>query len=725
MLKQELLSIWKDKKFTLSIIVMVFMPILYSGMLLWAFWDPYSKLDKLPVALVNEDSGAILDGEQIALGDELIKSLIQDKQFDFFEVSSEEAKERLLNQEYYLLINIPENFSQHATTLLDDNPEKLEILYLPNEGYNFLSAKIGDTAIEKIRAAVNEEVAKTYTKTLFESIDKLGNGFAEAADGATSLKDGATEVVDGTHQLKDYLQQLATSTVTLADGTSTLAEGITKAQDGAKSLAEGAADLKSGTNELQAGAGDLAAGSEKLKQGVEDYTAGVDKVATNQQTIATNGAELQKGIEQVTNGTAAIATNSANLADGAKGVQQGITQLQQELETVIQTLPAAEQEKVKASLAQLQQASGSVASGASQLAEKSTELSQGSTSLQENGSKLLTGQQQLAEALSELSKQSEALRGGMTEVAEGQQTIAGHIASVNEGATKLNQGANELTEGLAEASNGTAELANGTSTLASKSGELAQGANELAEGTVSLADGAKELSNALTDASSESKLAYSDETVDMTVNPVTVNKEVVNGVDNYGSGFAPYFISLGLFVGALLLTNVYPYVQPVGHPTSIMRWYGSKTFVPFVVMIGQIVLIVCIVLFALGLQVDSIPLLILTTAVTSFSFMAIIQVLTVVLGDVGRFLGLLFLIVQLTSSAGTFPVELLPKFFQTIHEFMPMTYSIKAYRDVIAGDYTNFMSSLGLLTIVGIICVIISIAFFALLFKRRYSKQMA
>ena len=103
MLKQELHSIWKDKKFTLSIIVMMFIPILYSGMLLWAFWDPYSKLDKLPVALVNEDSGAVLDGEAIALGDELISKLIEEKQFGFFEVSSDEAKERLVDQDYYLL----------------------------------------------------------------------------------------------------------------------------------------------------------------------------------------------------------------------------------------------------------------------------------------------------------------------------------------------------------------------------------------------------------------------------------------------------------------------------------------------------------------------------------------------------------------------------------------------------------------------------------------------
>ena len=76
MIKKEWQSIWKDKKLTLSIAVMFFMPVLYSGMLLWACWDPYHHIDDFPVALVNEDQGAVLDGAQLALGDEMIKGLL-------------------------------------------------------------------------------------------------------------------------------------------------------------------------------------------------------------------------------------------------------------------------------------------------------------------------------------------------------------------------------------------------------------------------------------------------------------------------------------------------------------------------------------------------------------------------------------------------------------------------------------------------------------------------
>ena len=141
--------------------------------------------------------------------------LIESEQFNFISVSKEEADQGLLNEDYYLLIEIPENFSQHATTLLDENPQKMVITYKANEGYNFFSSQIGETAMKKIRSEVNEQVSATYAEQLFESITKLGDGFAEASDGAGKLKDGATEISTGASDLKGYLEQLASSTIEL------------------------------------------------------------------------------------------------------------------------------------------------------------------------------------------------------------------------------------------------------------------------------------------------------------------------------------------------------------------------------------------------------------------------------------------------------------------------------------------------------------------------------
>ena len=402
---------------------------------------------------------------------------------------------------------------------------------------------------------------------------------------------------------------------------------------------------------------------------------------------------------------------------------QHLQHLAAQLEQLYPTLPAEQQQALQKTIAELKAGSGAVSSNLTVLAEKSGALSEGTASYATNSATLLEGQQKLAGAMNQLTESSSDLNSGATALLNGHTLLAEKTKTLKTAVGELNKGANSLANGLGEAASGSSTLATGTSTLVTKSGQLAEGASTLADGTKELADGSSELKNALTNASEESEISYTEDTVKMTVSPVEVDKEIVNEVENYGSGFAPYFISLGLFVGALLLTNVYPYVEPAIRPTSVMRWYASKSFVPLVVMIGQIAFILIVLTYGLGLHVASIPLLILTTLVVSFAFMAIIQVLTVALGDVGRFLGLLFLIIQLTSSAGTFPVEMLPGFFQKMHDFMPMKYAIQAYRDVIAGQYTNFTQSLVILTIVGVVCVAISIAFFVMLYKRRYSKE--
>lgn len=156
LLKAELSTILKNRKILIPIIAVMLVPVLYAGMFLWAFWDPYAKLDHLPVAIVNEDKGATLGGEKLKLGNDLVRKLEKSKEFGFESVGKSEGYKKLKEQKYYMLIEIPNDFSENATTLMDDQPKKLTLTYVPNEGYNFLSAQIGGTAAEKIKTAVSE-----------------------------------------------------------------------------------------------------------------------------------------------------------------------------------------------------------------------------------------------------------------------------------------------------------------------------------------------------------------------------------------------------------------------------------------------------------------------------------------------------------------------------------------------------------------------------------------
>ena len=153
-----------------------------------------------------------------------------------------------------------------------------------------------------------------------------------------------------------------------------------------------------------------------------------------------------------------------------------------------------------------------------------------------------------------------------------------------------------------------------------------------------------------------------DKTYDMFASPVKVKTEKMAEVPNYGTGFTPYFLSLGLFVGALLLSIVYPLRDTVGVPKSGFSWFISKFGVLLSVGIIQAIVADVILLFGLGV-VQSIPYFILFSIITSLAFIALIQCLVTAFGDAGRFIAIITLIMQLTTSAGTFPLELIPKFY--------------------------------------------------------------
>jgi putative membrane protein len=208
-LKNELLGILHNRKLLIAVIGVMTVPLLYSGTYLWAFWDPYGHLDRLPVAVVNNDQGAVYNGSKLEIGKDLVKELKKKESFQWKFVSEKEADKGLKNQNYYIKVEIPKDFSEDATTLQSENPKKLTLIYTPNEGYNYLSSKIGDSAIEKIKEEVSSSVTKTYAQSMLQNIKDVANGLAKAGDGAASLNDGTVQVDSGAKKLEENLKTLA------------------------------------------------------------------------------------------------------------------------------------------------------------------------------------------------------------------------------------------------------------------------------------------------------------------------------------------------------------------------------------------------------------------------------------------------------------------------------------------------------------------------------------
>ncbi len=724
MIKAEWLKILKTRKMLVSIIAVLFIPVMYAGMFLWAFWDPYKGLPNLPVAVVNQDKGAEMEGVKLDLGNELVDKLVESNEFKFIDVSKEEAEKGLHGRDYYMILEIPTNFSEHATTLLDDKPSKLVMNYIPNEGLNFLGAQIGETAMDRVRAEVNSQVSATYAEKLFDSITTLGDGFTEAADGSNKLGEGAKTLANGTKDLKGYIEKIASSSVELSNGADKIAKGIGDASKGANELNTAIGSIQNATGQLYPGAQKAASGATELSGGVSQYTQGVARLQGGIATLNDKQKQISAGAASIADNAGKLNGAAGQLTDGSAQVAAGINELSKQLEGMMGSLPEEQAAVLKQTLTKLQAGSASVHDGLGALTAGTGQLQAGANELSSGASQIAAGQSQALAGANELVSKSGQLNQGAQTLQAGNATLAQKLGELNAGAQKVGAGSKALASGLNELVSGSNKLANGQSTLATKSGEVAEGSTKIVDGSSELADGQSTLSGKLGEASEKAKEVHaSKDTYDMVGSPVEVDKESVNHVPNYGTGFSPYFISLGLFVGALLISIVFPLVEPAIRPKNGAAWFTSKASVLAIVGLIQTILTVVIVKWGLGLEVNNFGYFCLTALLTSYVFLALIQMLVSIFGDPGRFMAIVVLILQLTTSAGTFPLELIPSPLQVFNKLLPMTYTVSAFKASIStGDTSFLMQNYGILAGFLVAFLAITFGYFMLLHTKRYSK---
>ncbi|MGE7882101.1 YhgE/Pip family protein [Bacillus sp. NPDC094077] len=863
--RKEFAEIIKSKKILIPIIAVLFVPILYAGMFLWAFWDPYKQLDDLPVAVVNLDKGAVFDGKPIEVGKGLVDNLKDNKSFKWEFVSEKEAEKGMENRKYYMLVRIPDDFSSNATTLLKDDPKPLNLEYIPNESLNFLSSQIGGTAIEKMKGEVASTLTKTYAEKMFDSIKDVSKGLADGADGASKLHDGSSElhdgsskVTDGLHtlqgksgEMKDEVGKLVDGSNKLIDGsgkvtaglntlnskTGEMQTGIGKLQDGSGKVTDGLNTLNSKTGEMQTGIGKLQDGSQKvtaglntlvsktgeLKTGTNELSTGMEKLVGGQSDLEKGSQKIEKGLQElnskVKNSVAGLEEmqskvptilNTVNqkidgagenvsqlneftqsTAGDAKNAAQDVANLQKQIES----LPKEYQEQLQPyitnaakSTATVHQKAIGLAGGTNKLNEEvkqlkgeinqttsgmqnklpnseglitltsgiekltnaqnefvskfhgfgeglgnakigADKLKEGSVQLIDGVTQLQSGSGKVTAGLGQLSVGASQMSGGITQLADGSSKVTGGLGTLSVGASQMTGGINQLADGSSQVTTGLGTLNGGLNKMSTGSTQLIDGVNKLADGSgkvtnglVKVNDGSGELAEKLGEGAEKTgEVKGTDKTYDMFASPVKVKTEKMAEVPNYGTGFTPYFLSLGLFVGALLLSIVYPLRDTVGVPKSGFSWFISKFGVLLSVGIIQAIVADVILLFGLGVEVQSIPYFILFSIVTSLAFIALIQCLVTAFGDAGRFIAILTLIMQLTTSAGTFPLELIPKFLQHFNAWLPMTYSVSGLKAVVSSGDFNFMwQNIGILMIFIVVLSLGTIASLTWMHKRQF-----
>lgn len=327
MVKQEWKSLWRNKILIIVLVFIIAIPAIYTTLFLGSMWDPYGKLDNLPVAVVNLDEPVEYEGETLNVGQKLVDKLKDDGSLCFNFTDADQAERGLKNGTYYMVITVPKNFSENATTLMDTVPKKMELDYKTNPGTNYIAMKMSETALEKIKTSVAQEVTKTYAETIFDKISEAGDGMKDAADGAGEIYDGTEKLADGNKTISDNLKTLSEGTLTFKDGTSELKVGLSSYLDGVNQLSDGSTTLANGAATLLTGALKLNEGANSLSDGTKTLTSGTATLESGAKTLESGLKTYTDGVKQANDGAAALNANSSALTAGAQQLTAGNEQL--------------------------------------------------------------------------------------------------------------------------------------------------------------------------------------------------------------------------------------------------------------------------------------------------------------------------------------------------------------------------------------------------------------
>ena len=659
---RELNNAIKGKARKLVIGTVALIPLLYGSLYLWAFTNPYKTLNTVPVAVVVEDNGAMINGKMRNIGNEIKTRLKNQKDgsegFQWNFVNSAEANKGLKNGNYFMVATIPASFSKCIASAQYETPTKAKLHVKYDQASNMLASQIGKTAFRTMRSEISEAIAEEYWEHMFAKVnaasDSLGaaaNGAGALHEGSKSLQGGINKLANGSNQLSQSLRKLQGGLGELQKGANTLTEANTRSKEGAKYLAQKTQDLANGAQQLSEGTQRLSAATNEFYEGA--------------QKLAASSNELE---EHVKAGNAETKTQIAGLLMQAQN-------------------PAVTKEDVLANLQSLAEGLG------------------------ENSNLLETN-------LSALSAGADKLSAGSLQIKGGAEAISQGVESINAGSNRLAAGANNLANGLAQVSNGSENLNNGITSAAQGSAKIVNGSDQLNSGAKKLSDntpklvaGAKKLHDGLKDAQKSGKIDNIVQKSKMMSAPVALQEHEYSHVENYGTGFAPYFISIGLWVGALMAT----FVLRVMDRRALLNGMNPLkstliSLTPFVIMgVVQSVILLGVVHVVLGLQIDNIPAFYALGIIAGISFMAIMQMIMTAFHIPGRIVAIILLMLQITSSAGTFPVEMTPTFFRTVHPYLPMTYSIMALRQAMAGKNSGeIVSGIGMLVLFGVIAIAIT-----------------
>lgn len=666
--KRDMKAIIKNPIALLIIGGICFIPSLYAWVNIAACWDPYENTSTVPIAVVNNDKGASFDGKEMNIGDEVIDELKNNHDIGWKFVNTKQADMGLIDGTYYAMIEIPEDFSDDLTSILSEKPIKPEIIYKVNTKANPVAGKITEVAQNTLVNQITSNFITTVNETIFSSLNGIGYDVDKNKENIIQLKNSIIAIDKNMSAIKNMLNNINSNS-------SNLSTYLQEVQKTMPSITSGLNNISQGTENT----GNLINNSKEALNNTFD-------------NIRLNLTESQTSLDKVQNSLDELSamTSDASSAKINSSISKAISEIDKvdsSVTAVINFLDAINKtnpnEKITNMIASLKEVQNSLAEEKSKLNELQSKIN--------NGQDVDKG---LISSINDLTKKIEgqvnnALNRFDSDTRPALNTIADGLVTATQGASDLLGKANGLVDqinNLLSTANQGAQLANSTSEKLKSSLDQFSGViSELSSKLQNVSD--DELGKIVSIL--QSNPAFMG---DFIANPFNIKVDAIYKVANYGSGMAPIYSVLALWVGSLILISLLK--------TESAKFEGSEninlrekhfgkmlTFVSLGIIQGFIVAFGD--KFLLGVQTVNTALLIFISMFASAIFTIIVFTLMSVFGNLGKALAIIFMVLQLAGSGGSYPIQVDPLFFRIIQPAFPFTYAISGYREAIAGPLVS------------------------------------
>ncbi|WP_411954330.1 YhgE/Pip family protein [Alkalibacillus sp. S2W] len=672
---------------------LIILPSLYAWFNIEASWDPYGQTDQIPVAVVNEDDGGQIRDEKINVGADLVNELKSNDSMNWHFTNREKAMENLKYGDYFAVIVIPEDFSDKLSTVITDNPEKSNMDYYVNEKINAISPKITDKGASAIVEEVSSNFISTVNGVIFDRFDELG---VELDQNLPDIKKFENYVFEMEKQLPEIYD---TTTSGLQD-TKDVQSIINKAQDmipeaerttnnGLTTVNETEDLLSEAENRLNELAPKIEKDMEKAKETAED----INKVLNDAQNVDidfSQGKELQENIDQsLDNAITRIDDIEANLkqlkemnenqqnsnnetenanGNGDDSSQQGDnnqnnnSNQNQVIDEAIKSL-----QTIREALQEAQQNGQNITDF---IEDKEKQVNSVITDLEE-----LSGnaENRIGEFLTDYKENIEPV------VKEKINNVQQTLSNAKEILSEVNSTIPEVERILSNTENHISEGQDKLNTILDEYPYVNTKVN-------SLADKIREIQGE-TDINEIIELLQNDPEAERSFfeEPVQLSKNEFFPIPNYGSAMTPFYTVLAIWVGGLLLISLLSAdVHDRVGLTDKARYVG-KLLTFLTIGLLQTLIVTLGDHFILGAYMAHPIWFVIFGLLISIVFTIITFTLVSLLGDVGKAMVIVLLVLQIAGAGGTYPVVLLPEFFQVINPFLPFTYAIDLMREAVGG----------------------------------------